>query len=114
STMAHEHYAARSHPEFVVLEIGDEFGALILHTDATMHGVEVEISPDGDDQCRSHKQVLERFIGGRPAYTAVYDRLASGTYTLWTDGVARVRGVAVRSGEIAEFHWPAEHHATAA
>ena len=103
--MPHEHYAARSHPEFVVLEIGDGLGALIVHTDADMHGVEVEISPSEDDSHRSHKQVLERFIGGQPAYTLVFDRLTAGTYTLWNDDVAVIREVLVRDGEIAELQW---------
>lgn len=111
--MPHEHYAARSHPEFVALDIGGGLGALIVHTDADMHGVEVEISPSEDDSQRSHKQVLERFIGGRPAYTLVYDRLAAGTYTLWLDDVAAVRGVSVGGGEIAELRWPHESRAAA-
>lgn len=111
--MPHEHYAARSHPEFVALEIGDGLGALIVHTDARMHGVEVEISPSEDDAQRSHKQVLERYIGGRPAYTLVFDRLAAGTYTLWAKGGAPVRDIAVRDGEIAELRWPNEALAAA-
>ncbi len=111
--MAHEHYAARPHPEFVVLEIGPDLGALIVHTDATMHGVEIEISPSGDDARRSHKQVLERSVGGRPAYTAVFDQLPPGTYTLWTDGVARVRRVKVRSARIAKLQWPDRSQAAA-
>jgi hypothetical protein len=111
--MGHEHYAARSHPEFVALEIGDGLGALIVHTDAAMHGTEVEISASEHDSERSHKQVLERFSSGQPAYTLVFDRLAAGTYTLWTDDVARVRGVAVRDGEIAEIRWPDESRAAA-
>jgi hypothetical protein len=101
----HEHYAGRSHPEFVVLEIGEDLGALIVHTDAHMHGIEVEISPTDDDCARSHKEVLERTVGGRPAFTAVFDRLPGGTYTLWTGGVARTRGVAVAGGEISELSW---------
>jgi hypothetical protein len=105
--MPHEHYAARSHPEFVVLEIGDDLGALILHTGPEMHGVEVEISPAGQDSRRSHKQVLERWIDGRPAYTAVFDKLRAGRYTLWADGAPRVRDVVVRAGEIAQQQWPA-------
>ncbi|MFL5823331.1 MAG: phospholipase [Solirubrobacteraceae bacterium] len=112
--MGHEHYAARPHPEFLVLEIGDGLGALILHTDAAMHGVEVEISPAGDDSERSHKQVLERFIGGRSAYTAVFDQLPAGRYTLWTDGVPRVRDVVVGAEEVAQFNWPAELSAAVA
>jgi hypothetical protein len=102
----HELYSARKHPEFVVLEIGEDVGALIVHADRTMHGIEIEISPAEADQQRSHKEVLERDAGGEPAYTAVFDQLPAGTYTLWCDGVARVRGVHVAGGQIAELGWP--------
>jgi hypothetical protein len=104
--VAHEHYSARKHPEFVVLEIGDDLGALIVHAEDSMHGIEIEISPAEDDDRRSHKEVLERGAGGEPAYTAVFDQLPAGTYTLWTEGVARVRGVAVAGGQVAELDWP--------
>ena len=86
-----ESYSARKHPEFVVLEIGDDVGALILRTDSGMHGNEIEISPSDDDALRSHKEVLERSINGEPAFTAVFDGLRGGTYTLWAGG--RPRGV---------------------
>ena len=108
-----EDYAARAHPEFVALEIGGHLGALIVHTDPDMHGLEVEISPDPDDRKRSHKQVLERSVGGRPAFTAVFDQLAPGSYTLWTDGVPRVRGVKVRGERIVKLQWPEESRAAA-
>ena len=100
-----ENYAARAHPEYVALDIGDEFGGLIVHTDAELHGVEVEISPAKQDDRRTHKDVLERRINGRPAYTAVFDKLAQGQYTLWTHGAPRARGVAITGGEIAEVDW---------
>jgi len=100
-----EAYAARKHPEFVVLEIGDDTGALIVHADPEMHGVEVEISPAGSDQRRSHKEVLERALNGRPAFTAVFDQLAAGTYTLWIGGEARAREVEVPGGAIAQLDW---------
>lgn len=103
---AHVDYSARRHPEFVVLEIGEGVGALIVHADAEMHGVEIEISPTGDDARRSHKEVLERTMGGRPAYTAVFDQLPEGIYTLWTAGVPRARKVAVAGGQITELTWP--------
>ena len=108
--MAHTHphthnYSDRPHPEFVALDLGGEIGALILHTDAGLHGVEIEISQSGADERRAHKQVLERRAGGEPAFTAVYDGLAAGTYTLWLDGVARVRDVQITGGEIAELDW---------
>lgn len=102
---AHAAYAERPHPEFVVLELGDDLGALIVHTDAGMHGIEVEISRSGDDSTRSHKEVLERSSGGRPAFTAVFDGLPEGTYTLWTAGVPRARKVAVAGGQVTELSW---------
>jgi len=106
--MSHTHphtYADRTHPEYIVLDIGEEYGALIVHTDPGLHGVEVEISPVGADAERQHKEVLERNIGGRPAFTAVFDRLAEGRYTLWVADEARAREVAVAGGEIAELDW---------
>jgi hypothetical protein len=103
-TGAHD-YAARSHPEQVVLDIGDTVGALIVRTNGGMHGVEIEISPSEDDARRTHKQVLEREIGGRAAFTAVFDKLAQGSYTLWVDGTARERAVAVSGGEITQLDW---------
>ena len=100
-------YAARRHPEQVVLDIGGPFGALIVHTDPGMHGVEVEISATGDDDRRTHKEVLEREIDGCPVYTAVFDKVSAGTYTLWVDDVARERDVAVAAGVIAARDWSA-------
>lgn len=100
-----ENYAARRHPEAVVLDIGGDVGALIVHTDAGMLGVEVEISAMGQDDRRSHKDVLEREINGRPAPTAVFDNIREGSYTLWVDDVARERDVVVTGGAISELWW---------
>jgi hypothetical protein len=102
-----EGYAARKHPEFVVLDIGDELGALIVHTDPAMHGVEIEISPATEDTRRSHKQVLERSMGADPAFTAVFDGLPAGGYTLWVDNEPRARDVLVSPAGIVELDWRA-------
>jgi hypothetical protein len=101
----HHDYAARPHPEFVVLDIGDDVGALIVHADPALHGVEVEISPAGDDRARSHKEVLERALGAEPAFTAVFDGLREGSYTLWVRDEARARDVRIDGGAIAELDW---------
>jgi hypothetical protein len=100
-----ENYAARRHPEAVVLDIGGDLGALILHTDAEMVGVEVEISATGQDDRRTHKDVLEREINGRPAYTAVFDKVRQGSYTLWVADGARSRAVLVTGGASSERDW---------
>jgi hypothetical protein len=96
---------ARRHPESVVLDIGGDLGALIVHTDARMVGVEVEISATGSDGERSHKEVLEREIDGRPAYTAVFDKVRAGSYTLWVDDVAREHGLVIIGGAVADLDW---------
>jgi hypothetical protein len=100
-----ENYSARKHPEFVVLDIGEDLGALIVQTGGDMHGVEVEISPAGEDDNRSHKEVLERSIDGRPAFTAVFDALPAGSYTLWTGGRPRARGVRIERSRVAQLDW---------
>jgi hypothetical protein len=102
-----EDYSSRKHPEFVVLDIGDDAGALIVRTGPEMHGVEIEISPAGEDRCRSHKQVLERNIDEQPAFTAVFDGLVAGVYTLWVKGTARARSVSVEACAVAELDWRA-------
>jgi hypothetical protein len=89
----------------VVLEIGDGLGALIINAGGDLRGKEVEISAAGADDDRQHKEVLERSIAGLTAFTAVFDKLAAGRYTLWVDGIAWQRNVAVRDGEIAELDW---------
>ncbi len=101
----HEDYSARPHPETVVLDIGGDLGALILHTPSDLHGTEIEISPEGQDSNRSHKEVLERRLGERPAFTAVFDRLAAGRYRLWIDDTPRMGEVEIRRGEITELDW---------
>jgi hypothetical protein len=100
-----ESHSARRHPEAVILDIGQDIGALIVHTGADMHGVEVEISATGEDEQRSHKDVLEREINGRPAFTAVFDKVREGSYTLWVEDVARAREVFIAGGAISELDW---------
>jgi hypothetical protein len=101
----HECYSDRAHPEYVVLDIGGDRGALIVYTDPSWHGSEIEISRDGQDDNRSHKDVLERGRATHPAFTAVFDQLPEGAYTLWARGAARERGVQVSGGVVAELDW---------
>jgi hypothetical protein len=108
-----ENYCARRHPESVILDIGGQMGALIVHTHADMHGVEVEISASGHDEQRSHKDVLEREINGRPAFTAVFDKVRAGSYTLWVDDLARAREVIVTAGAVAELDWSSHRRGSA-
>jgi len=103
--MAHTHHEAsywtRRHTESVVLDIGDDVGALILYTRAELHGAEIEVSPLGLDAqaARTHSAVLERSVNGRVVYAAVYPELRAGEYEVLCEGSPRVTIVA---GQVAE------------
>jgi hypothetical protein len=49
--------------------------------------------------------VLERSINGEPAFTAVFDGLRGGAYTLWAGGRPPVREVNVTGGMITQLDW---------
>ncbi len=83
-----------------MLDLGPGVGALVLRAGADLHGAEVEISPSGSDDERSHKQVHDRRIGGRSHYAAVFDRLPAGEYTLWLDDRPLRREVAVAGAAV--------------
>lgn len=91
----------------VVLDIGGDVGALVLHTRDDMVGREIEISPVGRDQERSHVEVLPRRTpSGSVQPTAVYGALRDGGWTLWDSDGAPAMVVVVRGGEVAEATWP--------
>jgi hypothetical protein len=100
-----ENYSARKHPEFVVMNIGAGLGGLIVHADPELHGEEIEISVAGDDDTRTHKDVLERSAGGRPAFTAVFDGLPAGRYTLWSRNEPRARELEIIGATVVELDW---------
>jgi hypothetical protein len=86
-----------------MLDLGPDVGALVLRTGAEMHGLEIEISPGGRDEARSHKQVHERLVAGRPLYGAVFESLPAGEYTLWLDGRPLRRHVAVAGAAVTDI-----------
>ncbi|MGI8680022.1 MAG: phospholipase [Jatrophihabitans sp.] len=114
----------------VMLDIGGEIGALILHTDAELLLAEIEVSrvdgeaplppghplehkhPDGEghahvhaDPSRTHVAVRERRGPAGVRYAAIYPALREGDYTVWgVDGAAR-DSVSIRGGEVAELDW---------
>jgi len=102
---AHVRHSARTHPEAVVLDLGGDVGALILYTNPSMLGVEVEISARGEDERRSHKEVLRRELNGEPLHAAVFDNVPAGRHTLWLHDMARERDVLVSGGAVAEVDW---------
>ena len=103
------HHSKDPRPEHVILDLGPGVGALVLRTGADLHGTEIEISPAGRDEQRSHKQVHERPVAGRPHYGAVFDSLPAGEYTLWLDDRPLRRQVAVAGAAVTDLSIKEEH-----
>ena len=101
-TRTHDH-STDARPEHVMLDLGPGVGALVLHTGADLHGAEVEISPSGFDDERSHKQVHERPVSGRSLYGAVFESLPAGEYTLWLDDRPLRRNVVVAGTAVTDI-----------
>ncbi|HEX3455473.1 MAG TPA: hypothetical protein VHS03_12670 [Gaiellaceae bacterium] len=102
--MSHSHdHSTDVRPEHVMLDLGPDVGALVLRAGAEMHGLEIEISPRGRDEERSHKQVHERPVAGRPLYGAVFESLPAGEYTLWLDDRPLRRGVVVAGAAVTDI-----------
>jgi hypothetical protein len=97
------HHSKDPRPEHVMLDLGPGVGALVLRTGAELPGAEIEISPAGRDGERSHKQVHERPVNGRPLYGAVFEALPAGEYTLWHHGRALRRNVAVADAAVTDI-----------
>jgi hypothetical protein len=104
--MAHTHHDAsywtRRHTESVVLDIGDDVGALILYTAPERHTHEIEVTPLVAEPSarRVHSAVLERSVSGRTLYAATYPELRAGEYEVCCEGSPRVT---ITAGAVAEL-----------
>jgi len=72
-----------------LLDIGGDVGAAVVHADAALDGVEIEITPDGSDWAGTHVAVRRRVhpqAGTEPVFCAIFGQLRAGRYRI------RVRG----------------------
>ncbi len=66
----------------IVLEIGDDVGAAIVLTPASLAGHEIEIRPQNGDWAGRHVAVLERRLTGGPTWAAVFPSLPEGGWEI--------------------------------
>src|SRR5258708_25431713 len=71
----------------VVLDLGPDIGALVLHTPPELDSREIEISRRayGPPRNRTHSRVRQRHTPGAAQYAAVYPGLAAGEYLVCSD-----------------------------
>jgi hypothetical protein len=98
-------HSERVHSEPIVLDIGENIGALIIYTRAELRNREIEVSPKGEPTRRTHTEVLERSINGQTLFTAVFPELPAGLYTLWGNATRSAGEITIVGGEIAEVDW---------
>ncbi|MFF0654414.1 phospholipase [Micromonospora tulbaghiae] len=104
--MSHHHDLGPSEVGSVVLDLGGDRGALIIHTGRDLHGREIEISRVDLDGPRTHSAVRERHVRDGVFHSAVYPDLEAGVYTVWWDETTSAGAISVAGGSVAEFVWP--------
>lgn len=103
-----EHRVTPSRAGSVVLDLGEDIGALILDAPAELNGREIEIScvSGGTGARHTHSLVRERVTHAGICYAAVYISLPAGDYVVWRDDDTPAGRVSVYGGQIAHFRWP--------
>ena len=105
--MGHVHEHHRSGPsDGLILDIGGNIGALIIHTGPDLSEAEIEISPGADAATpRSHNQVHPRTNRFGTRYNAVFPGVPAGDYTIWHPSGPAKATVTIQGGHITEHHW---------
>lgn len=104
---AHAHHEDSDAPVAAeaVLDIGGDVGALILHTDASLRGREIEVSPVGRDEHRTHTAIRERRVRGALRFAGIFPALPAGEYRIWAPEEGLADRVTIVGGEVAEVDW---------
>jgi len=87
----------------LILDIGADTGALIIHAAVDRDQAEVEISPAGGEQARTHNIIRRREAVSGAVYAAVFPALTAGDYVVWRDAATPAGTVVVRGGQVASF-----------
>ena len=93
--MSHDHTFEPSYDGGVVVDIGGDVGALVLHVELGLVGREIELEAE-NGRVRTHSAVRERRGDGPAQYAALYPALTAGRYTVVDSG----QEVAVDGGRV--------------
>jgi hypothetical protein len=91
----------------LLLDIGGDTGALVISTAPDRDQAEIEISPAGRDDTRSHNVVRPRQTPAGIRYAAVFPAVPAGIYTVWRQAGRPAGTVTIRGGKVTTFQLPA-------
>jgi hypothetical protein len=103
--MVHEGHDKQTLHGFIMLDIGDHAGALVIYAPSDLRGTEIEISPAGNDSSRQHVDILERKIDERSVCAAVFPSLSPGVYSIWRPDGLSPESVTVTAESVTEVDW---------
>lgn len=86
----------------VVLDIGGDVGALVVHTTDLLDGVEIEIARQGERQAFVHTEVRERRLPEGSVWAGVFPAIAVGDYRLLGLNGSADRDITITSGRVTE------------
>jgi hypothetical protein len=89
----------------VVLDIGGDIGALVVHTPNELAGLEIDIFRVGDDRPAMHTAVRPRHLPTGPVHAAVYPTVPAGEYVVPSRGSLPSLPVTIRGGYVTEVTW---------
>jgi hypothetical protein len=86
----------------VLLDIGDDVGALVVYVDAALLGREIEARPTTEGGRPAHASVLERTAGDDCVHAVVIPGLVAGAYSIWLDAALPWGDAVVEPGRVTE------------
>ena len=98
----HEHPLPPSGQGTVVLDIGGDVGALVVHATGELSGVEIELARRGERQAFVHTEVRERRLPDGTMYAGVFPAVMIGEYTLLGLHGRPDHEVTISSGRVTE------------
>ena len=90
----------------VVVDIGGDVGALVVHVDASRVGQELHVRRPGE-AATTHTGIWERRLGSRAVVVAVFPALVEGGYAVLDRAGEAVLDVEIIGGEVREITLPA-------
>ena len=91
----------------VVLDIGGDVGALVVHAAAEHSGVEIELARRGERRPFVHTEVRERRLPDGSVYAGVFPAVTIGDYTLLGINGSADQDLTIVSGRVTEVSLPA-------